>query len=91
MLTLGLPDGEIQSDTALSGTPDVIFFNPHLHRLYVAVGDPGVLDVFDTQTMQRIQSVETGIGAHTFALEKKYNTIYVFLSQTHSAAVFVDN
>jgi DNA-binding beta-propeller fold protein YncE len=91
LLTLGLPDGEIQSDTALTGTPDVIFFNPRLHRLYAAIGDPGVLDVFDTRTMKCIESVETGKGAHTFALEKEYNTIYAFLPQTHSAAVFIDN
>ena len=91
LVTVGLPDGKIQSESALSGTPDVIFFHPGLRRLYVAVGDPGVIDVFDTQTMTRIESVETGKGAHTFALEKAHNTIYAFLPQTHSAAVFVDN
>jgi len=91
LVTVGLPDGKIQSECALSGTPDVIFFHPGLQRLYVAVGDPGVIDVFDAQTMTRIESVETGKGAHTFALEKAHDTIYAFLPQTHSAAVFVDN
>jgi len=41
--------------------------------------------------MKRIESVETGKDNHTFALEKETNTIYAFLPQTHSAAVFVDN
>jgi DNA-binding beta-propeller fold protein YncE len=91
LVTVGLPSGEIRSESALSGTPDVIFFHPNLQRLYVAVGDPGVIEVFDTQTMAHIQSVETGKGAHTFALEKAHNTIYAFLPQTHAAAVFVDN
>jgi len=91
LVTAGLPEGKIQSESALSGTPDVIFFHPAIQRLYVAVGDPGVIDVFDTKTMMRIESVETGKGAHTFALEKAHNTLYAFLPQTHSAAVFVDN
>jgi DNA-binding beta-propeller fold protein YncE len=91
LVTVGLPDGEIQSESALSGTPDVIFFHPDLQRLYVAIGDPGLLDVFETKTMTLIESVETGKGAHTFALEKAHNTLYAFLPQTHSAAVFVDN
>jgi DNA-binding beta-propeller fold protein YncE len=91
LVTVGLPNGKIQSDSALSGTPDVIFFHPSLQRLYVAVGDPGVMDVFDTKTMTRIERVETGKGAHTFALEKAHNTIYVFLPRNGSAAVFIDS
>ncbi len=90
LITVGLPDGEIQSESPLSGTPDVIFFHPTLQRLYVAVGDPGVVDVFDTQTMERIQIVETEKGAHTFALEMVHHQVYVFLSQTHRAAVFTE-
>lgn len=91
LIIVGLLDGKILSDNALNGKPDVIFFNPILQRLYVAIGDPGMLDVFDTKTMRHIESVETGKGSHTFALEKETNTIYAFLPQTHSAAVFVDN
>ncbi len=91
LVTVGLPDGEIQSESELSGAPDVIFFHPALLRLYVAIGDPGVVDVFDTAAMTRTQVVETGKGAHTFALDKAHNTVYVFLPQSHSAAVFVDN
>jgi DNA-binding beta-propeller fold protein YncE len=91
LVTVGLPDGEIQTESDLSGTPDVIFFHPGLRRLYVAVGDPGVLDVFDTRTMNRIESVSTGKGAHTFALEKDHNILYVFLPQAHSAVVFEDH
>jgi hypothetical protein len=91
LVTVGLPEGKIQSECALSGTPDVIFFHPGLQRLYVAVGAPGVIDVFDTKTMIRVESAETGNGAHTFALEKAHNTLYAFLPEKPSAAVFVDN
>ncbi|MCX6079538.1 MAG: YncE family protein [Chloroflexi bacterium] len=91
LVTVGLPDGEIQSEGLLSGIPDVIFFHPNLQRLYVAVGDPGVIDVFDTKNMTHIESIETGKGAHTFALDKAHNTLYVFLPQNHSAAVYIDD
>jgi hypothetical protein len=91
LITLGLPDGRIQSESALSGKPDVIFFHPALERLYVAIGDPGVMDVFDTKTMKLMENVKTGQGAHTFALDKQLNTLYVFLPQNHSAAVFIDS
>lgn len=91
LVTVGLSEGEIQSDGFLSGTPDVIFFHPTLQRLYVAVSDPGVIDVFDMESMTRIESVQTGKGAHTFALDKAHNTLYVFLPQNHSAAVYLDS
>jgi DNA-binding beta-propeller fold protein YncE len=91
LITVGLSDGEIQSDGFLSGTPDVIFFHPTLQHLYVAVGDPGVIDVFDTESMARIETVQTSKGAHTFALDKAHNTLYVFLPLEHSAAVYIDS
>ncbi len=91
LISVGLPDGAIQSESSLSGKPDVIFFHPGLQRLYVAVGDPGVLDVFDTNELTRLETVETGKGAHTFALEKERNSLYVFLPETHSAKVFINS
>jgi DNA-binding beta-propeller fold protein YncE len=91
LVTVGLSEGTIQSHGALSGSPDVIFFHPALERLYVAIGDPGVVDVFDTATMERIQVLETEKGAHTLALDKAFNQVYVFLPQTHCAAVFTES
>jgi DNA-binding beta-propeller fold protein YncE len=90
LLTVGVSEGTIQSREKLSGSPDVIFFHPALERLYVAIGDPGVLDVFDTATKERIQVLETEKGAHTLALDKAFNQIYVFLPQTHCAVVYTE-
>jgi hypothetical protein len=58
--------------------------------LYVAIGDPGVIDVIDIGTMRRLEVVQTETGAHTFALDQTRNKIYAFLPQSHRAAVFVD-
>ena len=46
---------------------DVNFSNRTLKRLYVAIGVPGVIDVFDTEEMIRPETVRTEVGAHTSA------------------------
>src|SRR5258708_34790321 len=90
LVTLDLGSGKVQSQTSLSGIPDVIFFNPGLEHLYVAIGDPCLIEVFDTHTMQRIESVPTEGGAHTLAFDPVGNKIYAFLPQTNRAAVYRD-
>ena len=77
-------------DVPLSGAPDVIFLNPRLGHLYVAVGEPGVIDVIDVATMRRVAVVPTESGAHTLALDQKRSKIYAFLPRSHRTAVFVD-
>lgn len=74
----------------LSGVPDVTFFNPKTKRLYVAVGNPGVVDVFDTRTLAKLGSVPTGKGAHTIGVDFDRNKIYAFLPETHAALVLED-
>jgi DNA-binding beta-propeller fold protein YncE len=83
--------GRVLADVPLSGTPDVIFLHPQWSRLYVAVGDPGVIDVVDIGTMRREQVVSTEAGAHTLALDRKRKKVYAFLPKSHRAAVFVDS
>ena len=82
--------GRVLGDVPLSGAPDVIFLHPQSGRLYVAIGDPGVIDVIDIGTMRREEVVPTEAGAHTLALDRKRNKVYAFLPQSHRAAVFVD-
>ena len=82
--------GNVLSESDLSGVPDVIFFNAARKHLYVAVGDPGVIDVFDTDARRRIETVVTEKGAHTLAFDAERNKVYAFLPQTHRAAIFVE-
>jgi DNA-binding beta-propeller fold protein YncE len=82
--------GHVLADVTLSGAPDVIFLNPQSGHLYVAVGDPGVIDVIDIATMRREEVVPTESGAHTLALDRKRSKVYAFLPLSHRAAVFVD-
>jgi DNA-binding beta-propeller fold protein YncE len=80
--------GEIHGTLELSGTPDVIFLDRALQRLYVAIGDPGVIDVIDTDKWRRLETVSTERGAHTFALDEGDHRVYAFLPETHRASVF---
>jgi DNA-binding beta-propeller fold protein YncE len=80
--------GQVLGSLEVSGGPDVIFLNRALQRLYIAVGDPGVIDVFDTATMQALGSVATEKGAHTTAFPPSGDSLIAFLPASHRAALF---
>ena len=82
---------KIGATESLAGVPDVIFFNAALDRLYVAIGDPGVIEVFDTHpVLRRHESVVTEPGAHTLSFDAVRNIVCAFLPETHRAAVYED-
>lgn len=79
LIAIEAQSGQVQGEVALSGAPDVIFLHLPNRRLYVAVGDPGVIDVINIDTMSREEVVRTEAGAHTLALDRKRNKVYAFL------------
>lgn len=91
LLAIDVASGRALDSVALSGPPDVIFLHEQSRRLYVAIGDPGVIDVIDTGAMRRAEVVPTEAGAHTLALDRKRNKVYAFLPHSHRAAVFQEN
>ena len=88
LVTLDAASGEVLDEKPLSGVPDVVFFNRQRRHLYVAVGDPGVIDVFSTASMGRLATIETEPGAHTTALSPAGDWLCAFLPRSHRAAVF---
>ena len=90
LVILNVDSGEALKQLELTGSPDVIFFNRALRRLYVAIGDPGVVDVFDNDRLKRIETVQTEPGAHTLGFDAERNKVYSFLPKTHRAGVYVD-
>jgi DNA-binding beta-propeller fold protein YncE len=90
LLALDISSGAVSREADLSGVPDVIFFNAARQRLYVAIGDPGVIDVFDTESMQRVEVVPTEKGAHTIGFDAERHKVYAFLPGTHRAGVYKD-
>jgi DNA-binding beta-propeller fold protein YncE len=90
LLAIDAASGRVTGEVPLSGAPDVVFLHPRSRRLYVAIGEPGVIDVIDIDAMRRLEVVPTETGAHTLALDRKRNKVYAFLPQSHRAAVFHD-
>jgi DNA-binding beta-propeller fold protein YncE len=88
LITLDARSGKVLGQEPLSGSPDVVFYDRVRKRLYVAVGDPGVIDVFGTNTMGKLGCVATDAGAHTFALSPAGDQVYVFLPKSHRAAIY---
>ena len=90
LCALDASSGRIRLEADLSGTPDVIFFNADLKHLYIAVGDPGVIDLFETESLQRIDTISTEKGAHTLGFDTTRNKVYAFLPDSHRASVYLD-
>lgn len=88
LVKLDAKSGAVVNRQPLSGVPDVVWFNRQRQQLYVAVGDPGVIDVFDTASMTKLGTVTTEQGAHTTALAPGGDRVYAFLPATHRAAVY---
>jgi hypothetical protein len=62
-----------------------------LRLLYIAVGDPGVIDVYRTDSATQVNRIVTEKGAHTLALDPSTHLVYSFLPQSHAAAVFQES
>ena len=90
VFALDVGTGRITDQGDLSGGPDVIFFNADRKHLYVAIGDPGVIEVWDTERLYRLEIVSTEQGAHTIGFDPSRNTVYAFLPKSHRAAIYRD-
>ncbi len=90
LVVLDARSGAVLAQADLSGVPDVIFFNRERRHLYVAIGEPGLIEVFDTDQMRRVETVRTEDGAHTLGFNLDRQTVYAFLPKTHRALVYAD-
>lgn len=59
--------GDITTSWPIAGPPDVTFFNPATGRVYVAIGEPGLVETVDPRTGKATRTV-TGAHAHTTVL-----------------------
>jgi hypothetical protein len=69
----------------------VIFLDEAMGHLYMAIGDPGVLQVVDVADRSHVDAVETEAGADTLVLDADHHRVLAFLPETHRAAVFVES
>lgn len=90
LVALDAGSGRELARAELAGAPDVIFFNRARRHLYVAVGEPGLIEVFETDGMRRVESIRTETGAHTLGLDQTRDIVYVFLPGSHRALALQD-
>lgn len=91
LFVIDIQHNVVSKASDLAGQPDVIFHNRQLNHLYVSVGDPGLIQVFDTDTMTPIQTVITELGTHTIGFSQTRNKVYAFMPSTHRATVYLDS
>jgi DNA-binding beta-propeller fold protein YncE len=90
VVTVEAASGRVVAETPIAGAPDVVFLNARRGRLYVAIGDPGVLQSIDTDAGRVVETIATGRGAHTLGFDAEREQVYAFLPEVHAAAVFAE-
>jgi DNA-binding beta-propeller fold protein YncE len=88
VVALDLASGRELAQAPIAGGPDAIWFDPQRRLLYVAIAEPGLVDVVDTAAMVVAQQVETERDAHTSAFDAARQRLYVFLPSSCRAAVY---
>lgn len=91
VVVLDRDDGHVLTSLPLPGAPDVVMHDAERQRLYVAVGDPGMVTVIDTARLVLLQTIETEPRAHTLAWDVVGRTLYVFCPMSGGAATYSDN
>ena len=90
LVVLDRDSGEVMASLPLPGVPDVVMLDAHAKRVYVAVGDPGVVCSYDTEQLDHIETLETELGAHTLGWDPVDCCLYVFSPQSSGAIVFAE-
>jgi DNA-binding beta-propeller fold protein YncE len=91
LVALDRDDGSVLASLPLPGQPDVLWHDPDSHRLYAAIGDPGVVSSFDSDALTHLETVETELGAHTLSWDADDRALYVFCPGSGGAAVFEED
>jgi DNA-binding beta-propeller fold protein YncE len=87
LVVLDRDAGEPLASLPLPGVPDVVMCDSELARLYVAIGDPGVVCSFDADRLEAVEVVETELGAHTIGWDPDGRSLYVFCPGSGGAMV----
>ncbi len=88
LLVLDRDSGELCASLPLPGVPDVVMHDPERHRLYVAIGEPGLVCSFDSERLEHVETVETEQGAHTTGWDPVGRCLYFFCPTSCGAAVY---
>jgi DNA-binding beta-propeller fold protein YncE len=90
VVVLDRDSGEFLASLPLPGVPDVVMLDTDHGRLYVAVGDPGVVCSFDSRRLEPLETVTTDKDAHTMGWDPDSRSLYVFCPASSGAAIYED-
>lgn len=90
LVVLDRDSGGVVASLPLPGEPDVVMHDPDLRRLYVAIGEPGLVCSFASDRLEHLETVESEHGAHTMGWDPDARCLYVFCPESGGAAVFED-
>jgi DNA-binding beta-propeller fold protein YncE len=89
LVVLDRDQGAALGSLPLPGVPDVVWHDAELRRLYVAVGEPGVVCTFSTDgEPAQLGTTPTETGAHTLTVDPASHQVYVFCPESGGAAVY---
>jgi len=81
----------VEATLPLPGTPDVIMYDRDLGRLYVAVGSPGTVSVFDVRFSVHLETIQTEEGAHTIGWDQASRRLFVFQPKSCGVAIYEES
>jgi hypothetical protein len=88
LVVLDRDTGDVVASLPLPGMPDVVMHDADLRRLYVAIGEPGLVCSFDSDRLEQLETVETERGAHTIGWDPSARCLYVFCPESGGATLF---
>jgi hypothetical protein len=90
LVALDAGSGAVLASQPLPGVPDVVMHDSERRRLYVAIGEPGLVCSFDTDRLVSLETVATEQGAHTTCWDPGSRCLSVFCPESVGAAIFED-
>jgi hypothetical protein len=91
LLVFDRDSGEVVEGLPLPGVPDVVMHDPERRRLYVAIGNPGLVCSFDSDRLEQLETIEAEQGAHTTCWDAVGRRLYVFCLKSSRAALYEDD
>ena len=90
LVVLEPKSGASLASLPLPGVPDVVMHDRDLGRVYVAVGSPGTVTVFDTRHRRELETIATEEGAHTIGWDQATRRLFVFQPKSCGVGIYED-
>jgi len=90
VVILDISTGHEKAVVPIGGAPDVAWLNAGRHRLYCAIGNPGIIEVINIHELVVDEKVKTEEGAHTFTFDKKRQRLYTFLPKSCRMTIYTE-